>query len=47
MTVFSGMLAATVMGVLIIPALYVMVERLTGRDKPGATPPEQAAEHAE
>jgi hydrophobe/amphiphile efflux-1 (HAE1) family protein len=33
MTVFSGMLAATVMGVLIIPALYVMVERLTGRDK--------------
>jgi HAE1 family hydrophobic/amphiphilic exporter-1 len=33
MTVFSGMLAATVMGVLIIPALYVMVERLSGRDK--------------
>jgi hydrophobe/amphiphile efflux-1 (HAE1) family protein len=33
LTVFSGMLAATVMGVLIIPALYVMVERLTGRDK--------------
>jgi HAE1 family hydrophobic/amphiphilic exporter-1 len=33
MTVFSGMLAATVLGVLIIPALYVMVERLTGRDK--------------
>jgi HAE1 family hydrophobic/amphiphilic exporter-1 len=34
MTVFSGMLAATVMGVLIIPALYVLVERMTGRDKP-------------
>ncbi|MFC1695372.1 efflux RND transporter permease subunit [Pseudomonadota bacterium] len=33
MTVFSGMLAATVLGVLIIPALYVLVERLTGRDK--------------
>ena len=48
MTVFSGMLAATVMGVLIIPALYVMVERLTGRDKPGAKPAsEQAAEQAE
>jgi HAE1 family hydrophobic/amphiphilic exporter-1 len=36
MTVFSGMLAATVMGVLIIPALYVMVERLSGRDKPSS-----------
>jgi len=33
MTVFSGMLAATVLGVLIIPALYVLVERLSGRDK--------------
>ena len=33
MTVFSGMLAATVLGVLVIPALFVMVERLSGRDK--------------
>jgi len=33
MTVFSGMLAATVLGVLIIPALYVLVETLSGRDK--------------
>ncbi|MDH4001613.1 MAG: multidrug efflux RND transporter permease subunit [Xanthomonadales bacterium] len=48
MTVFSGMLAATVMGVLIIPALYVMVERLTGRDKPGTKPaPEPTAEQTE
>jgi HAE1 family hydrophobic/amphiphilic exporter-1 len=48
MTVFSGMLAATVMGVLIIPALYVMVEKLTGRDKPGAKPvPEPPAGQAE
>ena len=31
MTVFSGMLAATVIGVLIIPALYVLIERLSGR----------------
>ena len=31
MTVFSGMLAATVLGVLIIPALYVLVEKLSGR----------------
>ena len=35
MTVFSGMLAATVLGVLIVPALFVMVERLSGRDKAG------------
>lgn len=33
MTVFSGMLVATVLGVLIIPALYVLMERLSGRDK--------------
>ena len=33
MTVFSGMLAATVLGVLVVPALFVMVERLSGRDK--------------
>jgi HAE1 family hydrophobic/amphiphilic exporter-1 len=33
MTVFSGMLAATVLGVLIIPALYVLIEKLSGRSK--------------
>ena len=33
MTVFSGMLAATVLGVLIIPALYVLISRLSGTDK--------------
>jgi HAE1 family hydrophobic/amphiphilic exporter-1 len=33
MTVFSGMLAATVIGVLIIPALFVLVEKVSGRDK--------------
>jgi len=48
MTVFSGMLAATVLGVLIIPALYVMVERLTGRDKPAAkVNPGEPAEQGE
>jgi HAE1 family hydrophobic/amphiphilic exporter-1 len=31
MTVFSGMLAATVLGVLIIPALYVLIQKMTGR----------------
>jgi HAE1 family hydrophobic/amphiphilic exporter-1 len=30
MTVFAGMAAATVIGVIIVPALYVLVERLTG-----------------
>jgi HAE1 family hydrophobic/amphiphilic exporter-1 len=33
MTVFSGMLAATVIGVLIVPALYVFIETLTRRGK--------------
>ena len=30
MTVFSGMLFATMLGVCLVPALYVLVERLTG-----------------
>jgi len=34
MTVFSGMLMATVMGVLVVPALYVFVERFISRHKP-------------
>ncbi len=34
MTVFSGMLVATVIGVLVVPALYVMVERYIARSKP-------------
>ncbi|MFW2403949.1 MAG: efflux RND transporter permease subunit [Gammaproteobacteria bacterium] len=33
MTVFSGMLASTVIGVLIVPAMYVLVEKLSGRGK--------------
>jgi len=40
MTVFSGMLVATVVGVLIVPALFVMVERYVSRsdDVPVAAP---------
>ncbi len=34
MTVFSGMLMATVIGVLVVPALYVFVERFISRSKP-------------
>ena len=41
MTVFSGMLVATVLGVCLVPVLYVLVERLTG-GKPGAAPVEGA-----
>jgi HAE1 family hydrophobic/amphiphilic exporter-1 len=36
MTVFSGMLAATVLGVILVPALYVFIERVSGRDKKDA-----------
>jgi HAE1 family hydrophobic/amphiphilic exporter-1 len=40
MTVFSGMLVATVVGVLIVPALYVFVDRYVARtpDAPGTAP---------
>jgi HAE1 family hydrophobic/amphiphilic exporter-1 len=38
MTVFSGMLAATVLGILVIPALYVLIEKMTGRGKAKAEP---------
>jgi HAE1 family hydrophobic/amphiphilic exporter-1 len=45
MTVFSGMLVATVVGVLIVPALYVIVERYISRSKPAtATVPAPAGE---
>ncbi len=36
MTVFSGMLASTVIGVLLVPALYVAIEKLSGRGKAAA-----------
>ncbi len=36
MTVFSGMLAATVIGVLVVPAMFVFVEKYVSRRKPGA-----------
>ena len=41
MTVFSGMLVATVIGVLVVPALYVMVDRYIARSKPVAKTGEQ------
>ena len=33
MTVFAGMAAATILGVIFVPALYIFIERITGRDK--------------
>ena len=41
MAVFAGMLIATILGVCLVPVLFVMVEKLTGGDKhakpPGGT----------
>jgi HAE1 family hydrophobic/amphiphilic exporter-1 len=39
MTVFSGMLIATMLGVVLIPMLYVVVERLVGTSKQHAPAP--------
>ncbi|MEH6911546.1 MAG: multidrug efflux RND transporter permease subunit [Oceanicoccus sp.] len=38
MTVFSGMLVATLVGVLLVPAMFVAVEYFLGDKKPTATP---------
>jgi HAE1 family hydrophobic/amphiphilic exporter-1 len=49
MTVFSGMLVATILGVLLVPMLFVVVEKVTGGAKQHApapvAPPKLAAEH--
>ena len=52
MTVFSGMLVATILGVLLIPMLYVAVEKVIGGGKhapvPAPTaPPRLATEHGQ
>ena len=53
MTVFSGMLIATILGVCLIPMLFVVVERLTGGAKqhaaaPASLPPQTlATEHGQ
>jgi HAE1 family hydrophobic/amphiphilic exporter-1 len=39
MTVFSGMLVATVVGVLLVPAMYVFVERYIARSEGQTSPP--------
>src|SRR3954462_5431777 len=49
MAVFSGMLVATILGVVLVPVLYVAVESLfSGKAEPAARPPpEQEPEHDE
>jgi HAE1 family hydrophobic/amphiphilic exporter-1 len=39
MTVFAGMLVATAVGVLVVPALYVIVERYVTRSDRATAPP--------
>ena len=46
-TVFSGMLVATILGVLLIPALFVIVEKLTGGEKKARARAEAAAAQGE
>jgi HAE1 family hydrophobic/amphiphilic exporter-1 len=49
MTVFSGMLVATILGVLLIPMLFVAVQKVIGGTQhvpaPASTPPHLATDH--
>jgi HAE1 family hydrophobic/amphiphilic exporter-1 len=52
MTVFAGMLVATILGVCLIPMLFVFVEKVTGGSKhhvpaPSATAPPALAPHGQ
>jgi HAE1 family hydrophobic/amphiphilic exporter-1 len=52
MAVFSGMLIATILGVLLVPMLYVMVEKIIGvkhAPAPAVAPPPHklATEHGQ
>jgi HAE1 family hydrophobic/amphiphilic exporter-1 len=42
MSVFSGMVVATLVGVVLVPALFVLVETLCGRGKSATTDLETA-----
>jgi HAE1 family hydrophobic/amphiphilic exporter-1 len=46
MAVFSGMLIATIFGVLLVPMLFVLVERLSGGGRRHAPPPSPPAPSA-
>jgi len=45
MAVFTGMIVATAIGVLLIPALFVLVERYSARRTPAASPPASGSGH--
>jgi HAE1 family hydrophobic/amphiphilic exporter-1 len=45
MTVFSGMLIATIVGVVLVPVLYVLVERVIGGAKAPAQPADTTVGH--
>jgi len=45
MTVFSGMLAATIIGVLVVPAMFVFVEKFVSRREAASTSNAAGAEH--
>jgi HAE1 family hydrophobic/amphiphilic exporter-1 len=47
MTVFGGMLVATALGILIVPALFVLIERYVARSEPPTPAPTAAAETSE
>jgi HAE1 family hydrophobic/amphiphilic exporter-1 len=38
-TVFAGMLVATFLAVFLVPALFVMIEKMGGKNKHAATSP--------
>jgi HAE1 family hydrophobic/amphiphilic exporter-1 len=42
-TVFAGMLVATILGVILVPVLFVVVEKLFGGKGKGEAPAEEAA----
>jgi HAE1 family hydrophobic/amphiphilic exporter-1 len=39
MAVFSGTLIATIIGVIIVPALYILIESIAGKNKTTPTAP--------
>jgi HAE1 family hydrophobic/amphiphilic exporter-1 len=43
MAVFAGMLIATILGVVLVPVLFVVVEKLFGGEGKGAAAPVEAA----
>ena len=47
LTVFGGMLVATAIGILVVPALFVFIERYVARSEDGTSGPTAPAEPTE